>query len=213
MHHTAFDTSEFVELTFWIHGGATNGRIITVAALLNDAAQSAVPLNTYIAGGSVAAGTWRKVTIPLAALHADNRSNMTGFWLQDASGNSQPAFYLDDITLVARPAPSQVTINVNANSVRRTIDLRMFGVSCAIWDAAFNTPATVSLLGANNTRVMRFPGGSRSDEYHWETNRTDDGIFWATDFEDFANVATSINAHGKTTLTRGLTTRSLTQPW
>jgi hypothetical protein len=213
LHHTAFDTSEFVELTFWIHGGATNGRNITVAALLNDSAQASVPLNSYIAGGSVAAGTWRKVTIPLAALSADNRPNMTGFWLQDASGGSQPAFYLDDITLVARPAPSQVTINVNANNVRRTIDPRMFGVSSAIWDAAFNTPATASLLGANNTRVLRFPGGSRSDEYHWETNRTDDGIFWATDFEDFANVATSINAQAFITVNYGSGTPQEAASW
>ena len=213
LHHTAFDTSEFVELTFWVHGGAVNGRNITVAALLADAPQPSVALNTYIASGSVAAGVWRKVTIPLAALQVANRSNMTGFWLQDASGSSQPAFYLDDISLVARPAPSQVLINVYSNNVRRTVDPRMFGVSSAIWDAAFNTPATISLLGANNTRVLRFPGGSRSDEYHWETNRTDDGIFWATDFADFANVATSINAQAFITVNYGSGTPQEAADW
>src|SRR5262245_30419114 len=62
LHHGAFDSSTYSTLTFWIHGGAVSGRNITVAGLLSDVAQTAVPLNTYVAGGSVAAGAWRKVT-------------------------------------------------------------------------------------------------------------------------------------------------------
>src|ERR1041385_3154398 len=73
--HGAQDSSGFSDIVFWIHGGATNGRNITVAAQLNDTAQNGVALNQFIQGGSVAAGVWRKVTIPLSALGAANKPN------------------------------------------------------------------------------------------------------------------------------------------
>jgi alpha-N-arabinofuranosidase len=195
LHHAAFDTTSYTSLTFWINGDTTNGRNITVAGLLSDQAQPAVNLNTYIAGGSVAAGTWRKVTIPLSDLHVDNHANMTGFWLQENSGAAQPAFYVDDIALTAVPAPSQVNLSINVGQVVRTVDSRLFGVNAAVWDGAVNTPATISLLNAIDNRVMRFPGGSLSDDYHWKTNTTDSNTWtWATSFDAFANVARSANA-------------------
>src|SRR5262245_37970637 len=91
LHHSAFDTSNFTEIIFWVHGGTVNGRNIRVQALLNDIAQASVPLNSYIQGGSIIAGQWRKVTIPLSALGVAGQSNMTGFWLMDGIGSTQPA--------------------------------------------------------------------------------------------------------------------------
>jgi hypothetical protein len=189
LRHASQDSSGYSDLVFWIHGGATNGRSITVAAQLNDVSQPGVNLNTFIQGGSVAAGAWRKVTIPLSALNAANKTNFNGFWLQDASGGAQAAFYVDDITLTAVPPPSQIQVAIDANVIKRTIDPRLFGVAAAVWDAHFNTPATTSLLTANGARVSRFPGGSLSDEYHWSTNTTLNNTWqWATNFDAFANV-------------------------
>jgi chitinase len=85
LRRSNFDSSAYTDLTFWIHGGASNNRNITVAAQINDSSQAAVPLNSYIAGGSVAAGIWRKVTIPLSALHVANNPNMNGFKRQGAA--------------------------------------------------------------------------------------------------------------------------------
>jgi len=53
LHHNPFDTSLYTNLTFWIHGGGTNGRNIIVQALLNDASQPAVNLNSYVTGRAV----------------------------------------------------------------------------------------------------------------------------------------------------------------
>ncbi|HKS42695.1 MAG TPA: hypothetical protein VJX74_18935, partial [Blastocatellia bacterium] len=214
LRHTNFDNSGYTDLVFWINGGTTNNRNITVAAQINDASQASVPLNTYIAGGSVAANTWRKVTIPLSALHVANNANFNGFWLQDASGSAQPAFYVDDISLAAVPPPSQVLINVDANNVRRVIDSRLFGVAGAVWDSSFNTAATVSLLNANGTRVSRFPGGSLSNSYHWQTNMTDGDTFqWATNFDAFANVARTVNAQAFITTNYGSGTAQEAADW
>ncbi len=214
LRHSNFDNSGYTDLVFWINGGTTNNRNVTVAAQINDASQASVPLNSYIAGGSVAANTWRKVTIPLSALHVANNANFNGFWLQDASGGVQPSFYVDDISLTAVPPPSQVLINVDSNNVRRVIDSRLFGVAGAVWDSSFNTASTVSLLNANGTRVSRFPGGSLSNSYHWQTNMTDGGSFqWATNFDAFANVMRTVNAQAFITTNYGSGTTQEAADW
>jgi hypothetical protein len=214
LRHANFDSSAYTDLTFWINGGTSNNRNIIVAAHINDTAQAAVPLNTYIAGGSVAAGTWRKVTIPLSVLHVNDNANLNGFWLQESGGGAQPAFYVDDISLAAVPPPSQVLLNVDANNIRRTVDARMFGVAGAVWDSSFNTPATVSLLGANGTRVSRFPGGSLSNSYHWATNTTDDNTWqWATGFDAFANVMRGVNSQAFITVNYGTGTAQEAADW
>jgi hypothetical protein len=214
LRHSNFDNSGYTDLVFWINGGTANARNITVAAQINDSSQASVPLNTYIAGGSVAANTWRKVTIPLSALHVANNANFNGFWLQDASGGAQTSFYVDDISLIAVPPPSQVLVNVDANNIRRVIDSRLFGVAGAVWDSSFNTAATVSLLNANGTRVSRFPGGSLSNSYHWQTNTTDGNTFqWATSFDAFANVARTVGAQAFITTNYGSGTAQEAADW
>jgi len=214
LRHANQDSSGYTDLVFWIHGGATSGRNITVAAQLNDVAQAGVGLNQFILGGSVAAGTWRKVTIPLSALNAANKPNFNGFWLQDASGGAQAPFYVDDITLIAAPPPSQIQVTVDANVVKRIIDPRLFGVAAAVWDGHFNTPGTNSLLTANGTRVSRFPGGSLSDDYHWRTNTTGNNTWqWATSFDAFANVMHGIGADAFITVNYGSGTTQEAADW
>jgi alpha-N-arabinofuranosidase len=214
MRHTGFDNSGYTHLVFWINGGNKDNRAMTVAAHLNDQAQPSVPLAAYIEGGSVAANTWRKVTIPLAALGVNNQANFNGFWIQDASGSAQPPFYVDDITLQAAPPPAQVLINVDASVVKRTVDARLFGLNAAVWDNQFNTATTVSLLSANGTRLLRFPGGSLSDEYHWRTNTTLNNTFqWATNFDAFASVALALNAQAVITANYGTGTPQEAADW
>ncbi|HKQ07068.1 MAG TPA: alpha-L-arabinofuranosidase, partial [Blastocatellia bacterium] len=214
LRHANLDDSAYTDLVFWINGGTANNRNVTVAAQVNDTSQPSVPLNTYVAGGSVAANAWRKVTIPLSALHAANNPNFNGFWLQDGSGGAQAAFYVDDISLTAAPPPAQISVNVDANNVKRAVDARLFGVAGAVWDAAFNTPATISLLSANNTKVSRFPGGSLSNSYHWQINMTDGNPFqWATNFDAFANVVRATGAQAFVTTNYGSGTAQEAADW
>jgi hypothetical protein len=186
-------------LTFWINGGTTTNRQIQVQALINDNAQAAVTLANYT---TVTAGTWQQVTIPLADLHANNQS-LTGFWLQDSAGTSQPAFYVDDLSLTGVPVPSQVNLLINASQKITTVDSRVFGVNAAVWDGQFNSPTTTSLLSVDGTKVLRFPGGSLSYTYHWQTGKTDDGNSWATSFDSFAQIAKGLQAQAYITLNYG----------
>ena len=63
---TAFCTSPYASLNFWVNGGTQAGRSISVSASnASGSAPVSIPLNNYIAGGSIAAGAWRQATIPL----------------------------------------------------------------------------------------------------------------------------------------------------
>src|SRR5437867_8643655 len=93
LHHDAFDTSSYTDLTFWIHGGSSGGQLLQVQALLNGSAQTAVAL------APLPANTWQKITLSLASLGVANKPNLDGFWIQDRSGVTKPTFYVDDISL------------------------------------------------------------------------------------------------------------------
>lgn len=189
-HHGSFNTSGYVNVVFWIHGGTTGGQTMTVAGLLDDVAQP-----TSVTIGPIAAGTWQQVVIPLSSIGIANATNCTGFWLQENTGAAQPAYYLDDITLAAVPVPTSVDVTVNAASVLRTVEARHFSINTAIWDSVFDTSTTINAMTEAGVKGLRFPGGSASDDYHWATGKNDAGtVTWATSFDKFAHVATSIAA-------------------
>src|SRR2546427_2071600 len=130
LHHPAFDSSPFTNLTFWIHGGNTGGQRLQVQGLLSGSAQTAVNI------GPLAANTWQQVTLSLAALGVANQPNLDGFWIQDRTGTSQPTFYVDDVSLIAGPAPppttnSTVIVRVDAGSSRHSINPEIYGVAFA----------------------------------------------------------------------------------
>jgi hypothetical protein len=208
LHHAAFDSSPYASLSFWIHGGTSGGQRMQVQALLSGAAQTAVPI------GPLAANAWQQVTIPLSSLGAANKPNLDGFWIQDTTGTTQPAYFVDDIQVVAVPPPSSVNLSVDAIATLRSVDSRMFGVNAAVWDSAFNTFATISLLQDNGNQILRFPGGSLSDEYHWATNTTLNNTWtWATSFDAFANVARSTGAQAFITVNYGTGTPQEAADW
>lgn len=146
--HTAFSTTPYSTITFWINGGAASGQIIRVQGLANGVAQPAVSLNSFISGGAIAANTWSLVTIPLSALGLTN-TNMTGFWLMEGSGSAQPTYYIDDIYLnAAAPALPGVTITgvaTNEDSVKVRFKPVIGAADYRIYDA--NNPTVVKYAG------------------------------------------------------------------
>ncbi len=121
------------------------------------------------------ANTWQQYTVSLSALGVANTNNFTGFVIQDTAGSTEPTFYLDDIQLnAALPPPTVVHFTINAGQPIRTADARWFGLNAAVWDGYYDTPTTVSLLNQLGTRLIRLPGGSLSDEYHWVLDESGD---------------------------------------
>jgi alpha-L-arabinofuranosidase len=208
LHQTPFDSTLYTSLIFWINGGASGGQLLQVQGTLNGAAQTVVTLP------ALAANTWQQVTIPLSSLGVQNQPDFDGFWIQDRSGTTQPTFYVDTISIKAEPPPAVVNVTVNAGQTVRTIDARHFAVNAAVWDADFDTSNTINLLSAMGAQAMRFPGGSLSDDYHWATNTTDSNTWtWATSFDSFAQVATTVGTQAFITADYGSGTPAEAAAW
>ncbi len=79
------------------------------------------------------------------------------------------AFLLPGMIQHARAA-TPVNVTVNANSSLGTIPSTAYGVSEAAWDGSLLDPSLPGLIAASGAKVMRLPGGSLSDAYHWQSN-------------------------------------------
>ena len=75
----------------------------------------------------------------------------------------QPAFYVDDIQLVAKPAPTLVNLNVNVAQTIRMADSRWFGLNTATWDGDLGDASTLPALKSAGVLALRWPGGSTSN--------------------------------------------------
>ncbi|HEV7610205.1 MAG TPA: hypothetical protein VGO61_22930 [Steroidobacteraceae bacterium] len=189
LQHNALPTGTYESLKFWINGGATGGQTLNVVALRSGVGQPALHI------GPLPADTWQEVVIPLGQLGIANVADLDGLWLQENGGVTQPTFYVDDISLEFAPPPSVVNVTVNPQQRIRKVDRRMFGLNAAVWDGAYASPNTTALLTELNNQSLRFPGGSLSDVYHWQTNTSEGETFdWATNFDEFVATAAATHA-------------------
>jgi hypothetical protein len=172
--HTAFDSSPYVNLSFWINGGSAGGQQLLVKGHAGGVEQTAINL------APLAANSWQKITVSLASLGVANRPDMDGFWIADRIGAAQPTFYVDDITLLAgtnAPAPStntSVTITVDAQLNRHSISPLIYGVAFA----------SSNQLADLNFALNR-SGGNAETSYNWQLNAHNHAADWY--FESLAD--------------------------
>ena len=92
------------------------------------------------------------------------------------------------IVTVASATVSSVTVDLTSTGPAVTNSL--LGMNMAIWyDLVTNQTAIVDAFQAAGITQVRWPGGSDSDLYHWETNSLCDGQFADTNdtFTNFVN--------------------------
>jgi len=96
------------------------------------------------------------------------------------------------ITLVAACLPGvasaepDATVLVNARAGLATVPDTGLGVNHAVWDSQLGTNAVSDLLGDAGVRMMRYPGGSYGDIYHWKDHTAPGGyVAPNTDFDTF----------------------------
>lgn len=61
-------------------------------------------------------------------------------------------------------------VNINANTAVGTIPSTAFGINDAAWDSHLLDAGIPGMLQQDGIQVMRYPGGSTSDYYHWQSN-------------------------------------------
>jgi hypothetical protein len=83
----------------------------------------------------------------------------------------------------AEPA---VTVTVNARAGLESAGDAAIGVNHAVWDSQLGTNAVADLMKSAGVQTMRYPGGSYSDIYHWQTHTAPGGyVAPDTDFDTF----------------------------
>jgi hypothetical protein len=92
-------------------------------------------------------------------------------------------------------AVAAVHVTVNANEGLGTIPDTGYGLNSAVWDSQMNVPQVQDLLSSAGVRMLRYPGGSYGDIYHWQTNTAPGGyVAPGTDFDSFMGTVNKIGA-------------------
>jgi hypothetical protein len=83
-------------------------------------------------------------------------------------------------------ADAEVGITVNVRAGLETVSDTAVGVNHAVWDTHLGSDAVADLMGGAGVRMMRYPGGSYGDIYHWRDNTAPGGFVAPnTDFDHF----------------------------
>ncbi len=115
------------------------------------------------------------------------------------------AAFVTGVGNAAASADVQVTVNVKSSI--GTIPNTAFGLNTAAWDAHLLDPQAAQLLRQAGVSVLRFPGGSTADNYHWKTNTVTStsygGINPADTFDAFMKVDRQVGAQPMLTVNYG----------
>ena len=213
IYHPDLDSTSYTSLSFWINGGASGGQQLQVYGLLH-VGDTANVWQLSVSLGKLQTNVWQQFTILLSALGVANKTNFTGFVIQSSIGAIQPMFYVDDIQINGNPPPALVHVGINATQTLRAADARWFGLNTAVWDGYFDTTSTSNALSELGTSILRFPGGSLSDEYHWATGKSGTNTWaWGTTFNNFVHIATNAGVQAMITVNYGTGTPQEAAAW
>jgi hypothetical protein len=117
----------------------------------------------------------------------------------------------------ADPAAAQTaaSVTVDATAGLGTIPAGAIGLNTAVYDSDMNDTDIPPLLEAAGIDALRYPGGSYSDIYDWQTQTAEAGGYVAPDtsFADFMSTANAAGAQPIITVNYGTGTPSLAAAW
>jgi len=115
----------------------------------------------------------------------------------------------------ATAATLTASVTVNATAGLGTIPAHAIGVNTAVYDSDMNDTAIPALLKAAGVDALRYPGGSYSDIYNWQTQTAVEGGFVAPNsgFSNFMSTANSAGAAPVITVNYGTGSASLAGAW
>ncbi|QMU78381.1 hypothetical protein GXW83_24405 [Streptacidiphilus sp. PB12-B1b] len=113
-------------------------------------------------------------------------------------------------------ASNTIALEVNAGSSLGTVPSTANGVNTAVFDGHLNDSAAASALQSAGADALRYPGGSVSDVYNWQTNTVVPGQSYANpsdDFDDFMGIAHKVGASPIITVNYGSGTAAQAAAW
>jgi len=72
-------------------------------------------------------------------------------------------------------AAASANVAIDTTNVRGTVPTYALGMNTAVWDGHLLDAPIPSMLQQAGVSLLRFPGGSSADNYHWRTNSFSDG--------------------------------------
>ena len=124
------------------------------------------------------------------------------------------AVALPAVAAAPAAAATAVAVTVNGSSGLGSISSNAIGLNTAVYDGNMNDAAQPGLLKAAGIDALRYPGGSYSDIFNWQTN-TAQGGFDApnTAFSNFMGTAQAAGASPVITVNYGTGTPALAAAW
>jgi hypothetical protein len=152
-----------------------------------------------------ASGIHRKETLMPSQSSPPSRRR----WLLAALAGSALVLSSAPAAWAAQAAPSAAaavaaTVAVNAGQQVAAVPATALGINGSVYDPNLQDAALPGLLTGAGVSVIRFPGGSESDQYNWKTN-TDvlSGATQATSFDQYATLLSQTGAQGMITVDYG----------
>ncbi len=123
-----------------------------------------------------------------------------------------PARAAQPATQSAAEPAAEVTVNVRAGL--GTVSDVAVGVNHAVWDTYLGSDPVADLMKDAGVQMMRYPGGSYSDIYHWRDNTAPGGyVAPDTDFDHFMAGARRAGAQAIVTANYGTGTPQEAADW
>ena len=111
-------------------------------------------------------------------------------------------------------AATAVAVTVNATTGLGTVPANAIGLNTAVYDGNMNDAAQPALIKAAGIDALRYPGGSYSDIYNWQTNIAQGGYDAPnTSFTNFMGTVQATGAHPIITTNYGTGTPALAASW
>ncbi|HCI78485.1 MAG TPA: cellulose-binding protein, partial [Ktedonobacter sp.] len=111
-----------------------------------------------------------------------------------------------------------VQVSINANTSNGTVPGTALGMNTAAWDSHMLDASIPNLLQQDGVKVMRFPGGSTSDYYKWQSNTAltcsvCGGVDASDTFDAFMGVTGATGAQAMITVNYGSGTPQEAAGW
>ena len=117
----------------------------------------------------------------------------------------------------AASADAQCSVVVQTHSNLGQLSPIAFGINAAAWDSHLVDASIPALLADANLGVIRYPGGSTADNYHWLTNTPDDpaqgGTTESANFDAYMSVVEAAGAQAMITVNYGSGTAEEAAQW
>jgi hypothetical protein len=120
-------------------------------------------------------------------------------------------------TARASGTPAAAAVSVNPRAVLARLSPIAVGANAAAWDSQLVDPGLPDVLSDARVHIVRYPGGSTADNYHWLTNAPDDasqgGTVASADFDAYLSLIRAAHAEGIITLNYGSGTADEAAQW